>query len=80
MITVGLYGIRDTTSRLRTTYTHDHSLAVMRDGHVLSIVEVERWTGRKHDNRLDAVIMELLAALVPPDEEVRFASVTEHRC
>ncbi|MGK4008500.1 carbamoyltransferase C-terminal domain-containing protein [Sorangium sp. So ce1036] len=75
MITVGLYGIRDTTSRLRTTYTHDHSLAVMRDGHVLSVVEVERWTGRKHDNRLDAVIMDLLAALVPPDEEVRFASV-----
>jgi carbamoyltransferase len=75
MITVGLYGIRDTSSRMRATYTHDHALAVMRDGHVLTVVELERWTGRKHDNRLDAVASELCAALIPPDEGVRFLSV-----
>ena len=61
MITVGLYGIRDTTSPSRITYTHDHGLAVMRDGIVLTVVELERWTGRKHDNRLDVAAPELLA-------------------
>ncbi len=36
----------------------------------------ERWTGRKHDNRLGTLVTELLAALVPPDEAVRFVSVS----
>jgi len=47
----------------------------MRDGRVESVVELERWTGRKHDNRLHRYLPEILAAMVPPEEIVRFASV-----
>lgn len=76
MITVGIYGVRDTTHEGGgPTYTHDHSLAVMRDGRVQAVVELERWTGRKHDNRLDMAVSELLASLVPPGSDVRFVSV-----
>ncbi|HEY3357452.1 MAG TPA: carbamoyltransferase C-terminal domain-containing protein [Polyangia bacterium] len=75
MITVGLYGITDTTHGADPTWTHDHGVAVMRGGTVLSVVELERWTGRKHDNRLPRFIHEILDALVPPDEAVRFVSV-----
>lgn len=75
MITVGIYGIADTTHGRRPTYTHDHTIALMRDGRVLTVVQLERWTGRKHDNRMPALIGELLDRLVPADEEVRFVSV-----
>jgi len=75
LITVGIYGIRDTTHGTRPTYTHDHGVAVMRDGRVLSVVQLERWTGRKHDNRLGDYIHDILALLVPADEPVRFVSV-----
>jgi carbamoyltransferase len=75
MITVGLYGIQDTTHGQRPTYTHDHGVALMRGGQVLTLVQLERWTGRKHDNRLPWHIGEILARLIPPDEPVRFVSV-----
>lgn len=75
MITVGLYGIADTTSGAAPTYTHDHGVAVLREGRVLAAVELERITGRKHDNRLPHFITALLERLVPPDEPVRFVSV-----
>ena len=75
MITVGLYGIPDTTHGRRPTYTHDHGVALMRDGRVLTVVQLERWTRVKHDNRLPHFITEILARLVPPDEPVRFVSV-----
>jgi len=52
MLTVGLYGIKDTTHGSRPTYTHDHSVALMRDGRVEDVVSLERITRRKHDNRL----------------------------
>jgi carbamoyltransferase len=75
MITVGIYGIADTTHGTRPTYTHDHGVAIMRGGRVLTVVELERWTGKKHDNRLADHINEILRALVPADEQVRFVSV-----
>lgn len=74
MLTVGIYGIPDTTHGSRPTYTHDHSMAVMCDGKVLDMVALERWTRRKHDNRLDAHIGEFLTQL-PADEAIRFVSV-----
>ena len=75
MITVGLYGIADTTSGRGPSYTHDHNLALMRDGRVLTVVQLERWTGRKFDNRLPEFVGEILARLIPPNEDVRFVSV-----
>jgi len=75
MITVGLYGIQDTDPGTTPRYTHDHNLALMRDGRVLTVVQLERWTGRKFDNRLPLFIGEILDKLLPPDEPVRFVSV-----
>ena len=72
MITVGLYGIQDTDPGTTPRYTHDHNLALMRDGRVLTVVQLERWTGRKFDNRLPLFIGEILDKLLPPDEPVRF--------
>ncbi len=74
MLTVGLYGIKDTTHGSRPTYTHDHSLAFMRDGRVEDVVSLERITRRKHDNRLEDHIGTLLGERVG-DEPVRFVSV-----
>lgn len=75
MLTVGLYGIADTTRGGPPTYTHDHGVAFMRDGRVEQVVELERLTRRRHDNRLDAHLPEILAAWVDGDEPVRFVSV-----
>lgn len=75
MLTIGLYGVRDTTHGDRPTYTHDHSVAVMRDGRVVQVVELERRTRRRHDNRLERFIHEVLAEHVVEDVPVRFATV-----
>ena len=75
MITVGLYGIQDAGLGHRPTWTHDHSLAVMRDGLVQTVVQLERHTGVKHDNTLPWHVCDLLDRLVPADEPVRFVSV-----
>ncbi|MBL8634342.1 MAG: hypothetical protein JNM40_14055 [Myxococcales bacterium] len=75
MITVGLYGIADTTQGSGPTYVHDHGLAILRDGQVQTVIELERATGRKHDNRLPQYINALLASHVASTEPVRFVSV-----
>lgn len=74
MLTIGLYGIRDTTHGDGPTFTHDHSLAVMRDGRVVDVVPLERVTRIKHDNRLDLHIGALLLDRVG-EGAVRFVSV-----
>lgn len=74
MLTIGLYGIKDTTCGDRPTYTHDHSVAFMREGRVVDVVSLERITRVKHDNRLDRYILSILADRVG-DEPVRFVSV-----
>lgn len=74
MLTIGLYGIKDTCHGSGPTYTHDHSLAFMRQGRVIDVVSLERLTRIKHDNRLDQHIGSLLAERVG-QEPVRFVSV-----
>ena len=75
MLTIGLYGIPDTTSALGTTFTHDHGVALMRDGRVLTVVELERYTGVKNDNRLPRFLSAIIAPWLQPGEDVRFVSV-----
>ena len=74
MLTIGLYGIPDTTHGGMPTYTHDHGVALIRDGRVLTVVQLERHTGVKHDNRLNRFIGELIAPYLRPGEDVRFVS------
>ncbi|MCC6216362.1 MAG: hypothetical protein IT376_15990 [Polyangiaceae bacterium] len=74
MLTIGLYGIKDTTHGRRPTHTHDHGVAFLRAGRVVDVVSLERLTRVKHDNRLDAHIGSILRDRVG-DEPVRFVSV-----
>lgn len=75
MITVGIFGIQDVGSGPNPTYTHDHGIALMKDGKVLTTIQLERYTHCKHDNRLPLYIHELLDRYLPCDEEVRFINV-----
>lgn len=49
MITIGIHGVPDTSGN---TMSHDHGVAVMKDGRVLFACELERHTGIKHDGNL----------------------------
>jgi len=74
LLTVGLYGIPDTTSGAGPSFTHDHGVALMRDGRVVTVIELERYTGLKHDNRLPDYLLEILEPWLVPGEPVRFVS------
>ena len=74
MITVGIYGIPDVGNGPHATYTHDHGIALMKDGRVITSIQLERMTGRKHDNRLPSFITQLLEKYLPYDEDVRFVN------
>ncbi|MDK2947560.1 MAG: carbamoyltransferase [Methanolobus sp.] len=74
MITVGIFGIQDVGSGPYPTYTHDHGIALMKDGKVLTTIQLERYTRKKYDNRLPTYISELLDKYLPCDEEVRFVN------
>ncbi|MHA1851691.1 MAG: carbamoyltransferase C-terminal domain-containing protein [Candidatus Thorarchaeota archaeon] len=75
MITVGMYGIPDVGNGPHANYTHDHGIALMKDGKVITSIQLERMTGKKHDNRLQNFIGQILENYVPHDEEVRFVNV-----
>lgn len=76
MITVGLYGIPDTTHfDDKSTYTHDHGIAIMKNGRVITSIQLERYTGRKHDNHLPDAIGLLLKKYVDLNDEIRLVSV-----
>jgi carbamoyltransferase len=76
MITVGLYGIPDTSHYGdKPTYTHDHGIAIMKDGRVITSIQLERYTGRKHDNHLPDVIGSLLRKYVNGNDDIRLVSV-----
>jgi carbamoyltransferase len=74
MITVGIFGIQDVSTGPHPMYTHDHGIALMKDGKVLTTIQLERYTRLKHDNRLPVYIHELLDKYLPYDEEVRFVN------
>ena len=72
MLTVGIFGPQDIDRGGYPRLTHDHGLALMREGAVITVVQLERLTGLKHDNRLPEYISGLLDQLVPANERVRF--------
>ena len=55
MLTIGIHGIPDPDGR---GASHDHGLAVMKDGRVVYCQELERHTGRKHDGALAPLAMD----------------------
>jgi len=58
--TLAIYGIKDRYSGKYPTYVHNHNLCLMKDGKIIQYLELERYTRRKYDNRLDLFIEELI--------------------
>ena len=57
--TFAIFGIKDRFQSDYPGYVHDHNLCVMQDGRIVHYLQLERYTRRKYDNRLDAYIEEL---------------------
>lgn len=58
--TLAIYGIKDRNSFQYPTFVHDHNLCLMQDGEIIQYLQLERYTRRKYDNRLDLFIEELI--------------------
>ncbi len=58
--TFSIYGIKDRNQMSYPSYTHDHNICLMQDGKVLWYLQLERYTQRKYDNRLDEFLEELI--------------------
>ena len=58
--TLAIYGIKDRDSGEYPVFVHDHNLCVMQDGKILQYLQLERYSRRKYDNRLDQFIDGLL--------------------
>lgn len=69
MLTVGIHGVPDPAGLGRS---HDHGVAVLRDGKVVFLRELERATGRKHDCELDLHLDSVLAQVLRGNEEMVF--------
>ena len=72
MLTIGLYGAIDPLGQQRS---HDHSVAVMRNGKVLFCCELERVTGIKHDGRLEQYVESLLQPWLNSKEDIQWVLV-----
>jgi carbamoyltransferase len=68
--TLAIYGIKDRNSLQYPAFVHDHNLCLMQGGKVLQYLQLERYTRRKYDNRLDMFLEELIDSnlLELPDE------------
>jgi len=58
--TFSIYGIKDRNRMPYPSYTHDHNICLMQNGKVLFHLQLERYTQRKYDNRLDEFLEELI--------------------
>ena len=58
--TLAIYGIKDRNNFEYPTNVHDHNLCLMQDGKILQYLQLERFTKRKYDNRLDLFLEELI--------------------
>lgn len=58
--TLGIYTIPDRNNGDYPHAIHDHSICLMQDGQIISYLHLERYTRRKHDNRLHLYLEELI--------------------
>ena len=58
--TLAIYGIRDRNLFAYPAYVHDHNLCLMQDGKILQYLQLERFSRRKYDNRLDEYIEQII--------------------
>ena len=57
---LGLYGINDRNDLDFPEESHDHGLVLMDQGKIVHAVQLERYTGRKHDHRMKDHLIALL--------------------
>ncbi|MBR4265499.1 MAG: hypothetical protein IKQ46_05505 [Bacteroidales bacterium] len=58
--TIAIYGIKDRNTFEYPAYVHDHNICVMTDGKIVQYLQLERYSRRKYDNRLDVYIEKLI--------------------
>ncbi len=58
--TLAIYGVQDRVNSEHPLYVHDHSLCLMRNGKVEKLLQLERKTRRKRDNKLYQTIYDIL--------------------
>jgi carbamoyltransferase len=58
--TLAIYGIKDRGRYSHPISVHDHNLCLMQDGKVLQYLQLERFTRKKYDNRLDEFLEDLI--------------------
>ena len=58
--TLAIYGIKDRNLFKYPAYVHDHNVCVMQNGKVLQYLQLERFSRRKYDNRLDLFLEQLI--------------------
>ncbi|MBK9301250.1 MAG: hypothetical protein IPN14_11740 [Bacteroidetes bacterium] len=68
--TLAIYGIKDVNEREHSGWTHDHNICLMQNGTILKYLHLERLSRKKHDNRLDLYLEEIIDnnSLELPDE------------
>lgn len=67
---LAIYGIKDIKQLEYADKVHDHNLCLMHGGKVVQYLQLERYTRRKYDNRLEIFLEELIddGLLKLPDE------------
>ena len=58
--TLAIYGIQDRENYKHPFYVHDHNLAIMQNGKVLSFLQQERISRRKRDNTFHLYLKQIL--------------------
>lgn len=80
-VIIGIYGPKDTSNtkiplghgERESTYVHDHSVTILRDGRLIACLPLERLTGVKHDNSIEKHITKIIDNYVNSEDEVIFA-------
>jgi carbamoyltransferase len=73
--TLAIYGIQDRINSAHPLYVHDHAVALMNQGKVISALTLERRSRRKHDNQLHVTLYDTLKEnnlLSPADYDLVF--------
>jgi carbamoyltransferase len=58
--TFAIYGSKDLDSREYPVFTHSHNMCIMQDGKIIQYLDLERYSRKKYDNRLDSFIEDLV--------------------
>lgn len=61
--TIGIYGIKDFFNNGHPGYTHDHNITIMNQGEIITHLQLERLTRKKHDNRIDEHLDDIIKKL-----------------